>query len=56
MGCYSCDHKELKTVTVINYVGGFLPGGYDVMKEKIDNFVKEDVTFRDMPYNFRSWK
>lgn len=56
LGCYSGDHKDFQHMTVLDYVGMFVPtGGADPIMVQMDEFLKEPVDF-DMPDDVKSWK
>ena len=57
MGSFSGQHKEFNSMTCIDYAGSFVPAGEpDPIERQMDQFLKEDVEFPDMPGDVRSWK
>lgn len=56
-GVFSGDHKDFDTVTVIDYSASFVKAGdEDPIERQMDEFLKEEVTFDDMPADIRGWK
>lgn len=57
MGCFSSDHKDFNSMTTLDYAGAFIVAGEpDPIERQMDEFLKEEVDFPDMPDNVRSWK
>ena len=57
MGCFTGEHADFKTCNVIDYAGAFvLQGEPDPLDIMMGEFLKEEVTFEDMPTEVRSWK
>ena len=56
-GIFSGDHKDFDTVTVCDYAASFVKAGdEDPIERQMDEFLKEEVTFDDMPADIRGWK
>ena len=50
MGCHTGQHKAYTYMTCIDYAGGFtLPGEANPMETQMNDFMKQDVEFPDMP-------
>ena len=58
MGCYTGSHKDFLTMSTIDYAEGFIEkGGKDPLEEQIDELMKEEVVFKNMPTKgIQSWK
>jgi len=57
MGCYNGLHKDAGSMCVINYAAGFFgKGETDPIEAQIDDFLKEEVKFDNMPRDVLSWK
>ena len=56
-GIFTGDHKDFDTVTVVDYAASFVKAGdEDPIERQMDEFLKEEVTFDDMPADIRGWK
>lgn len=57
IGCYTGKHNGLDSICVIDYAGGFVTSGEDdIIEKQMSDFMKEEVTFRDMPASYASWR
>lgn len=56
-GIYSGQHKDFDTMTCIDYAASFVKSGdEDPVERQMDEFLKEEVMFDDMPADIRGWK
>ena len=56
-GVYSGQHKDFDCMTVIDYSASFVKAGAeDPIERQMDEFLKEEVQFDDMPHDIRGWK
>lgn len=54
---YSGPHKDFDCMTVIDYAAAFVKAGdEDPVEKQMDEFLKEEVVFEDMPADIRGWK
>ena len=50
MGCYSGNHKDFMSMSCIDYAEGYIDKGEkDPLEEQIDDLMKEEVVFKNMP-------
>ena len=57
VGIFSASHKDFETMTVLDYSACFVPAGKeDPVETQMDEFLKEEVEFVDMPPDIRGWK
>ena len=56
-GVYSGQHKDFDTMTCVDYAASFVKAGdEDPIERQMDEFLKEEVAFEDMPMDIRGWK
>lgn len=54
---FSGEHKDFDTMAVIDYAAAFVKAGEeDPVERQMDEFLKEEVDFNDMPPDIRGWK
>ena len=57
MGCFSGQHKDFDTMTVVDFCAAFIRNGdEDPIERQMDIFLKEEVDFPEMPSDVRGWK
>ena len=57
MGCYTGRHDDFETMTVIDFVAGFISHDEeDHIERQMNAFLKEEVDFPEMPHDVRGWK
>lgn len=56
-GVHSGLHKDFDTMTCIDYTAAFVRAGdEDPIERQMDEFLKEEVAFDDMPMDIRGWR
>lgn len=56
-GIFSGEHKDFDTMSCIDYTAAFVKtGDEDPVEKQMDEFLKEEVMFDDMPADIRGWK
>ena len=56
-GVFSGPHKDFDTMAVIDYAAAFVKAGEeDPIERQMDEFLKEEVEFENMPPDIRGWK
>ena len=54
--CHTGTHKDFDTMTCMDLAGGFVKAGEDdPIQKQMEEFLKEEVKFDDMPADTRSW-
>ena len=57
MGCFSGPHKDFDTMSTLDFCAAFVRmGEEDPIERQMDEFLKEEVEFPDMPQDIRGWK
>ena len=57
VGVYSGAHKDFDTMSTLDYCASFVKAGEeDPIERQMDEFLKEEVEFNDMPPDIRGWK
>ena len=57
IGCFTGQHKDFDTMSVIDFCAAFVRNGEeDPIEKQMDIFLKEEVEFPEMPADIRGWK
>jgi len=58
MGCFTGEHKDFDTMTVIDFAAAYIRNGEeDPIERQMDQFLKEEYEFKErMPAEIRGWK
>lgn len=57
IGIYSGEHKDFDCMSTIDFAAAFVkPGDEDPVERQMEDFLKEEVEFADMPPDVRGWK
>ena len=57
IGVFSGPHKDFDTLSTLDFCAAFVKAGEeDPIERQMDEFLKEEVEFSDMPPDIRGWK
>ena len=57
LGVFSGSHKDFDTMATLDFCACFVKTGEDdPIERQMDEFLKEEVEFTDMPVDIRGWK